>query len=86
VGHIAAHCHKMRCYKCSGFGHKAQDCWNSRRHLMRSVSYSMETRAHITWKEDNVERMEAQSTSIEKPGHSQKWMKKTEQQDMNEDI
>jgi hypothetical protein len=46
----------------------------------------MEKRAHITWKEYNVERMEAQSTSIEKSGHSQKWRKKTEQRDMNEGI
>jgi hypothetical protein len=51
---------------------------------MRSASYNMERRAHETWKEDNVERMEAQSTSTEKLGHSQKWMKKTEQPDMNE--
>jgi hypothetical protein len=53
---------------------------------MRSASYSMERRAHVTWKEDNVERMEAQSTSTKKSGHSQKWMKKTEQPDMNEGI
>jgi hypothetical protein len=25
VGHIAAHCHTMRCYNYSGFGHKSQD-------------------------------------------------------------
>jgi hypothetical protein len=51
VGHIAAHCHNMRCYSCSGFGHKAQDFQNSRRHSMRSASYSMERRAHVAWKE-----------------------------------
>jgi hypothetical protein len=33
---------------------------------MRSASYSMERREHVTWKEDNVERMEAHSTSTEK--------------------
>jgi hypothetical protein len=48
---------------------------------MRSASYSMERRTHVTWKEDNVERMESHSTR-----HSQKWMKKTEQPDMNEEI
>jgi hypothetical protein len=54
---------------------------------MRSASYNMEIRSHVTWKEDNVERMEAQNTSTEKPQDTlQKWMKKTEQQDMNEDI
>ena len=26
VGHIAAHCRTIRCYSCSGLGHKAQDC------------------------------------------------------------
>jgi hypothetical protein len=60
VGHIVAHCHTMRCYSCSGFGHKSQDCWNSRRQSMRNVSYYMERREHEAWKKDNVERMEAQ--------------------------
>jgi hypothetical protein len=81
LGHIASHCHTMRCYNYSGFDHKAQDCWNSRRQSMRSASYSMERRALVTWKEDNVERMETQSTSTEKPWHLQKWMKKTEQRE-----
>jgi hypothetical protein len=53
---------------------------------MRSASYSMEIIENVTWKEDNFERMEAQSTSIEKSRHSQKWMKKNEQLDMNEGI
>jgi hypothetical protein len=30
---------------------------------MRSASYSMERREHVSWKEENVERVEAQSTS-----------------------
>jgi hypothetical protein len=25
VGHIDVHCHIIRCYNCSGFGHKSQD-------------------------------------------------------------
>jgi hypothetical protein len=48
---------------------------------MRSASYIMERRAHVTWKEYNVERVEAQSIR-----HSQKCMKKIEQLDMNEEI
>jgi hypothetical protein len=83
VGHIVAYCHTMRCYNCSGFGHKTQDCWNSRRQSMMSASCSMERRAHATWKKENVERMEAQSTSKEKPGHFQKWMKKTKPPEQN---
>jgi hypothetical protein len=43
----------------------------------------MERRAHETRKEDNVENMEAQSSSYEKLGHFQKWMKKTEQPEQN---
>jgi hypothetical protein len=83
VGHIVAHCHTMRCYSCSGFGHKSQDCWNTRRQSMRSASYSMTRRTHEARKEDNFENMEAQSSSSEKLGHLQKWMKKTEQPEQN---
>jgi hypothetical protein len=86
VGHIAAHCHSMRCYSCSGFGHKSQDCWNSKRQSMRSTSYYMARRGNEAWKKDNVERMEAHKTSVEKPRDFQKWMKKIEHQDMNEGI
>jgi hypothetical protein len=50
---------------------------------MRSASYSMERIAYATWKEENFESMEAQSTSTEKLGHSEKWMKNTEKPDMN---
>jgi hypothetical protein len=50
---------------------------------MRNASYNMERRAHETRKEDNVEKMEARSSSSEKLGHSQKWMKKTEQPEQN---
>jgi hypothetical protein len=83
VGHIVAHCHTMRCYNCSGFGHKSQDCWNTRRQSMRSVSYSMTRRTHEARREDNVGNMEAQSSSSEKLGHLQKWVKKTEQSEQN---
>jgi hypothetical protein len=41
----------------------------------------MVRKSHLTWKEDNVERMEAHSTNVEKLGHSQKWMKNTEHND-----
>jgi hypothetical protein len=59
VGHIAAHCHTMRCYNYSGFGHKSHDFWNTRRQSMRSDSYSMTRRTHEAKKEDNFENMEA---------------------------
>jgi hypothetical protein len=44
VGHIVVHCHSMRCYSCSGFDHKYQDCWNTRRKSMIRTSYSMTRR------------------------------------------
>jgi hypothetical protein len=45
---------------------------------MRSASYIMKIRKNKDRKEDNVENMEAQSSSSEKLGHLQKWVKKTE--------
>jgi uncharacterized NAD(P)/FAD-binding protein YdhS len=51
---------------------------------MMNTSYYMERRENEAWRKEKVERMEAQKTSVEKPGHFQKWLKKTEQQDMNE--
>jgi hypothetical protein len=69
VGHIASHCHTMRCYNCSGFGHKSQDCRNTRRQPMKSASYNMTRRTHESRKEDNVENMEARSSSYEKLIH-----------------
>jgi hypothetical protein len=50
---------------------------------MRSVSYSMTRRTHEARREDNFEKMEAQSLSYEKLGHLQKWVKKTEQSEQN---
>jgi hypothetical protein len=67
----------MRCYNCIVFGHKYQDCWNTRRNSMMRTSYSMTRRRHEVRKEDIFEKMEAQSSSSEKMGHLQKWVKKT---------
>jgi hypothetical protein len=63
VGHIAAHCHNIRCYNYSGFGHKSQDCWNTRRKSMMRTSYSMTRRRNEVRKGDIFEKMEAQSSS-----------------------
>jgi hypothetical protein len=46
-------------------------------------SYSMARRTHEARREDNVEKMEAQSLSSKKLGHLQKWVKKTEQSEHN---
>jgi hypothetical protein len=50
---------------------------------MKSASYSMTRRTHESRKEDNVENMEAQSSSSEKLRHLQKWVKKDEQLEQN---
>jgi hypothetical protein len=83
VGHIVVHGHNMRCYSCSGFGHKSQDCWNTRRRFMMRTSYSMTRRRNEVRKGDIFEKMEAQSSSSEKQGHLQKWVKKTRQPEQN---
>jgi hypothetical protein len=43
----------------------------------------MAIRSHETRKEENVEKMEPQSSSFEKLGHSQKWMKKNKKPEHN---
>jgi len=67
---IVSHCHTMRCYICGGFGHKAQDFWNSRRQSMRNASYNKERRVNETWKKDEVSRIEDHRTKVERPWHS----------------
>ena len=74
----------MRCYSCSGFGHKAQDCYNSRRQQMRNAPYSSTRNFHESWKENDVKRKKFKKTNVEDKGHSQTWMKKTEQLNIDE--
>jgi hypothetical protein len=74
----------MRCYSCSGFGHKSQECWNTRRKSMLRTSHSMARRRNEVRKRDIFENMDTQSSSSEEKGHLQKWVKKTEQLDHNE--
>jgi hypothetical protein len=41
----------MRCYGCGRYGHKAHDCWNSRRKSIRNGSHNMTTKVNKkTWK------------------------------------
>jgi hypothetical protein len=74
----------MRCYSCSGFGHKSQECWNTRRKSMMQTSHIMARRRNEVRKGDIFENMDTQSSSSEEKGHLQKWVKKTEQPDQNE--
>jgi hypothetical protein len=50
---------------------------------MMRTSYSMTRRRNEVRKGDIFENMEAQSSSSEKQGHLQKWVKKTEQPEQN---
>jgi hypothetical protein len=50
--------------------------------MMRN-SYSMTRRRNEVRKGDIFENMDAQSSSSEKQGHLQKWVKKTEQPEQN---
>ena len=74
----------MRCYSCSGFGHKAQDFYNSRRKQTKNAPYRSTRNFHESWKENDVERMKSKRTGVEDKGHSQTWMKKTEQLNIDE--
>jgi len=70
----------MRCYTCSGFGHKSQDCWNTRRNSMMMISYSMTRRGNEVRKGEIFKKMEAQSSSFEMKGHLQKWVRRMNNQ------
>jgi hypothetical protein len=59
VGHIIIHCQSMRLYSCSGFGHKSQDCWNTRIKSMMRTSDNMARRRNEVKKGDIFEKMEA---------------------------
>ena len=50
---------------------------------MMRISYSMTRRRHEDRKGDIFEKMEARSSSYEKQGHLQKWVKKIEQPEHN---
>jgi hypothetical protein len=69
VEHISIHCNTMRCYNCSGFGHKSDECWNTRRNSMMRTSNSMARRRNEVRKGDIFEKMDAQSSSYEEQGH-----------------
>jgi hypothetical protein len=74
----------MRCYSCSGFGHKSQECWNTRRNSMMRNSHRMARIRNEVRNGDIFENMDTQRSSSEDKGHLQKWVKKTEQPDQNE--
>jgi hypothetical protein len=83
VGHIVVHYNTMRCYSYSGFGHKYQDCWNTRRRSIMRTYYSMAKRRNEVRKGDIFAKMETRSSSSKKQGHLQKWVKKTEELEQN---
>jgi hypothetical protein len=74
----------MRCYNYSGFGHKYQECWNTRRMPMMRTSHSIARIRNEGRKGDIFENMDAQRSSSEEKEHLQKWVKKTEKPEQNE--
>jgi hypothetical protein len=84
IGCIYVHCNSMRCYSYSGFDHKSQECWNTRRNSMTRTSHSMARRRNEVQNGDIFENMDTQSSSSEEKGHLQKSVKKTEKPDQNE--
>ena len=63
---VMAPCRMMRCYNRSGLGHKAQDCWSTRKQPLRNFLYSSSRKAS-TDEGTNAERTNAKK---------QVWMKK----------
>jgi hypothetical protein len=59
----------MRCYSCSGFGHKSHECWNTRRKPMMRTSNRMARRRNEVKKGGIFENMDAQSSSSEEHEH-----------------
>jgi hypothetical protein len=84
IGHIVVHYNTIGCYSRSGFGHKSQEYWNTRRKSMMRTSNSMVRIRSEVRKGDIFENMDAQSSSSEEQGHIKKWVKTTEQPDRNE--
>ena len=74
LGHVASMCHTMRCYSCDGLGHRSQDCWYSRRQLMRNWS---------TRRTDSGTGS-GQKTIVAEQGKEPVWMRKIEQLHMGE--
>jgi len=59
--------HTLRCYTCSGFGHKAQKCKSQRSQPRRSTSYT------------SARRFEDHKTNSYSQGHSQAWRNEFDQ-------
>ena len=51
---------------------------------MRNATYSSTRNFHESWKENDVERMKFKKIDVEDKGHSQTWMKKIEQLNIDE--
>jgi hypothetical protein len=60
----------MRCYSCGGYGHKAHNCWNSRKQSIRNASYNTTKKVKETWKKNEVAVIEDQRTKFKKLGQS----------------
>ena len=66
-GHIAATCHTLICYMCSGFGHKAHEYSSQRSQPRRSPSYT------------STRRFEDEKTNAYSQGYTQAWRNEANQ-------
>ena len=78
-GHVAATCHTLRCYMCSGFGHKAQECASQRNQSRRSPLYTSARRIGEPWKKTTARSFEDQKRRTYSQGHAQGWRKEVDQ-------
>ena len=76
LGHVALVCHTMRCYSCDGLGHRARDCWYSRRQPMWNGSTR---RTNEPWRRADNGTGSGHKTAVAEQGtgKAQVWMKKT---------
>ena len=85
VGHVTkldkidATCHTLRCYTCSGFGHKSKECASQISQPRRSPSYTLARRTNEPWNKTGAGRFEYQKTKAYSQGHSQAWLHEVDQ-------
>ena len=56
VGHTTKFCHSIRCFKCEGFGHKAQNCMNPKTQYNQKEDVPRIQRKDL--KRDNIQTLE----------------------------
>ena len=74
----------MRCYSCSGFGHKAKECPSQRSQPRESTSYTSARKFYESWKKNDTGSFEGQRRNDDSQGRSKVWVRKNILLDLNE--